>query len=345
MTQVDQYKGKLGFEIRDPDALSNGSTAVVDTLEEYGHSVRQFQSRNPNLIRLDCDHYRVELRYRRHPIKPTQASAAGADSTETPLRSSLGVTLTPNHPDHCDVELSELLLAMVLRRLAEDLDVATVDWLHVPFTLTRAAFLGVFEDAETQAESHAQAAADHAAPDAYPVTEIAADIAGIHAAKSSAPLSPQTTPEAPPPAAPQVATPIDAALDTPPPLPQPTNGAKPVADGRLRGRACFEPVEVTVAQLEEHYAAMLQSPDTRATGRHALEARNRARARAKAVMTPPRGSGTAVARLGGLLAAMPQRMIATTSHLLRSPQLRGHLHIVCGATALLALQSSAAVAF
>ncbi|ATG43702.1 hypothetical protein PhaeoP18_01742 [Phaeobacter piscinae] len=341
MTQVDQYKGKLGFEIRDPDALSNGSTAVVDTLEEYGHSVRQFQSRNPNLIRLDCDHYRVELRYRRHPIKPTQASAAGTDSTETPLRSSLGVTLTPNHPDHCDVELSEMLLAMILRRLVEDLDVATVDWLHVPFTLTRDAFLGVFEDAETQVEPHAEAVADHATLDISPVTEIAADIADSQAAKSSAPLSPQTTPEADAP----VATPIDAALDTPPPSPQPATGAKPVANGRLRGRACFEPVEVTVAQLEEHYAAMLQSPDTRATGRHAVEARNRARARAKAVMTQPRGSGAAVARLGGLLAAMPQRMIATTSHLLRSPQLRGHLHIVCGATALLALQSSAAIAF
>ncbi|UTS80800.1 hypothetical protein [Phaeobacter piscinae] len=341
MTQVDQYKGKLGFEIRDPDALSSGSTAVVDTLEEYGHSVRQFQSRNPNLIRLDCDHYRVELRYRRHPIKPTQASAAGTDSTETPLRSSLGVTLTPNHPDHCDVELSEMLLAMILRRLAEDLDVATVDWLHVPFTLTRDAFLGVFEDAETQVETHAEAVADHATLDISPVTEIAADIADSQAAKSSAPLSPQTTPEADAPGA----TPIDAALDTPPPSPQPATGAKPVANGRLRGRACFEPVEVTVAQLEEHYAAMLQSPDTRATGRHAVEARNRARARAKAVMTQPRSSGAAVARLGGLLAAMPQRMIATTSHLLRSPQLRGHLHIVCGATALLALQSSAAIAF
>ncbi|AHD09282.1 hypothetical protein [Phaeobacter gallaeciensis] len=341
MTQVDQYKGKLGFEIRDPDALSSGSTAVVDTLEEYGHSVRQFQSRNPNLIRLDCDHYRVELRYRRHPIKPTQASAVGTDSTETPLRSSLGVTLTPNHPDHCDTELSEMLLAMILRRLAEDLDVATVDWLHVPFTLTRDAFLGVFEDAETQVEPHAEAVGDHATLDISPVTEIAADIADSKAAKSNAPLSPQTTPEADAP----VATPIDAALDTPPPVPLPSDGPKPVENGRLRGRACFEPVEVTVAQLEEHYAAMLQSPDTRATGRHAVEACNRARARAKAVMAHPRGGEAAVARLGGVLAAMPQRIIATTVHLLRSPQLRGHLHIVCGATALLALQSSAAIAF
>ncbi|MFS4580091.1 hypothetical protein [Phaeobacter sp. C3_T13_0] len=364
MTQVDQYKGKLGFEARHPDALSSGSAAVVSTLEEYGHCVRRFQSRSSNLVHLDCDHYRIDLRYRRHPIKPTEATTADADATEAPLRSSLSVTLVPNYPDHCDVELSELLLAVILHRLVEDLEVATVDWMHVPFTLTRAAFLGAFEEAgnpvaeateiaetaeqETEVEAMLNIGFDMADLEADPFQQIDSQTESV--------IEPRAEGQAQP--APPRYAPIDAALDTPPtrvpdtpkdPVQSLVGDARPTHPARMRGKACFEPVDVTAEQLSEHCTAMLQPSEAPAIGRHAVDARKRARARATAVLNHRRGYHASVAGLGSLLAAMPQRIIAATSHALSNPQRRGnlrsHLHIICGSVALLALQSSAAIAF
>ncbi|APG47317.1 hypothetical protein [Phaeobacter porticola] len=324
MTQVDQYKGKLGFEARHPDALSIGSTAVVDTLEEYGHVVRQFQARSPNLIQLDCDHYRIELRYRRHPIKPTQASEMGSGAIETRLRSSLGVSLVPIYPDHCDAELSELLLAVILQRLVEDLEVATVDWLDAPMTLTRAAFLGAFHDAAEQPP----AVVARSGPNA-------SELPQGHLAETDELSELQLTPPMAEPAAP-IAAMSPAPIQTTASAPQPA---------RLRGRACFEPVEETAAQLEQHCQAMLETSQTRAAGRHAVEARNRARARATAVLGQKNRRSLRPADLVERLTHVPLWVLSATTHALRSPQLRGPLHILCGATALLALQSSAAIAF
>ncbi|MFV1599830.1 MULTISPECIES: hypothetical protein [unclassified Phaeobacter] len=333
MTQSVQYRGKLGFEARHPEALSSSSASVVDTLEEYGHAVRQFRSRSPNLILLECDHYRIELRYLRHPIKPTRANSADADCTETRLRSALNVTLFPNHPDHCDAELSELLLAVVLRRLTEELEVATVDWLDTPVTLTRAAFLGAFSDAsevETPSEAAMPTPLDGSADGTATVPpEVLLTVSPVTAPTDAAADTSAVI-------APQIAAP-DASQSAADPKQRP--------QGRLRGRACFEPVDVTAAQLAEHCAAMLDSSELRATGRHAIEARNRARARTKAILQHPRAAHYDMARIGGLLAAVPPRMLSAVAHILHSPQLRGHLHIICGATALLALQSSAAIAF
>ncbi len=61
------FRGRLGFERRDETALTTASTIVVQTLEDYGHEVDQFQARQTHRISLECDHYLIDLRHRRSP--------------------------------------------------------------------------------------------------------------------------------------------------------------------------------------------------------------------------------------------------------------------------------------
>ncbi|TNJ40889.1 hypothetical protein [Phaeobacter sp. B1627] len=131
------FRGKLGFADRSETTLSTASTIVVNTLQEYGHEVDQFQARRAHRISLDCDQYTVGICHRRSPTPMRQLDGEAC-------RSSLAVTLTPRYPDHTDEELSEMLMARVLYDLLGELDATTVEWLDTGVVLDRAAFLAVF---------------------------------------------------------------------------------------------------------------------------------------------------------------------------------------------------------
>ena len=417
MTQVEQYKGKLGFETRRPDALSTGSAAAVDTLEEYGHSVRHFQSRSPNLIVLECDHYRIDLRYRRHPIKQTEVQDADNRAHETPLRSSLGVTFVPLYPDHCDEELSEMLLAVTLERLVEELEATTVHWLDVPFAMSADTFLGAFEgdeDAALDTMVGQQAAPMTAKPHMEEAEETAhaplpADILITDVVAKQAPIMQIAEPAAEPGGVadhPDSAIPDDilaaVAAEIAPTRPRLSQGlseglqgqdadriwaevdarldqaedaaadahertvtdfateiagcalkdADHAALSRPKGRACFQPIEQTAEQLSQHCEEILQdlpqdAPES--PNAQTRDARARARARTKALLDHASAQRRGIAGWLDRLSGLSARMMATPTFVLRneasSGTLRSAFIILCGATALLALQSSAAIAF
>ena len=425
MTQVEQYKGKLGFETRRPDALSTGSAAAVDTLEEYGHSVRHFQSRSPNLIVLECDHYRIDLRYRRHPIKQTEVQDADNRAHETPLRSSLGVTFVPLYPDHGDEELSEMLLAVTLERLVEELEATTVHWLDVPFAMSADTFLGAFEGDEDAALdtmvgqqaapiAAALTAKEQARPQMAEAEETAhaplpADILITDVVAKQAPIMQIAEPAAEPGGVvdhPDSAIPDDilaaVAAEIAPTRPSLSQGLseglqgqdadriRAEVDARLdqaedaaadahertvtefaaeiagcalkdadhaalshpKGRACFQPIEQTAEQLSQHCEEILQdlpkdAPES--PNAQTRDASARARARTKALLDHASAQRRGIAGWLDRLSGLSARMMATPTFVLRneasSGTLRSAFIILCGATALLALQSSAAIAF
>ncbi|MDF9302530.1 hypothetical protein P5P81_08365 [Tritonibacter mobilis] len=142
--QTSAYRGKLGFGERDEAALSKASVLVVQTLEEFGHEVDQFHTKRAHRIRLECDHYIVDIRHRRSPHPMRQSDG-------NPCRSHLDLILTPRFPDHVDAELTEMILARTLQSLLAELDATTVEWLETGIMLDRDAFLAAFAP-ETQSE-------------------------------------------------------------------------------------------------------------------------------------------------------------------------------------------------
>jgi len=108
-------------------------------LEEYGHSVDQFSARSNDAIALASDQYRLVLRMA-EKLKVPEGAAIRADLQK------VEISLQPIFPNYCDKELSEMLMAIMLYRLAIALDAEYIEWMDTNATLTRTQFLGVFAE-------------------------------------------------------------------------------------------------------------------------------------------------------------------------------------------------------
>lgn len=140
MAKNVQFTGRLGLESRDQETLSAAVSAVVDTLEDFGHSAETIEARAENAARLQCDHYFVTVRLRRVPLRRS-SRLTGSMLQPSAL---LEVSLSPVHPEHCDREITEMLLAEVLRRLLSAVEATSVEWLDTEVALTCDQFLSVF---------------------------------------------------------------------------------------------------------------------------------------------------------------------------------------------------------
>lgn len=156
MAQVEQYKGKLGFEHRSEEKLTQALTELLDTLEEFGHPAVQINARESHRIGLDCDHYRVTLRLRRIPLRLGVRSPVGVPAPAAYIE----LAMTPCFPAACDQEISEILLAVILKRLTEALDPLVIFWQETNHPLTPKQFIGAFapQDVEPQPQQLLQAA-------------------------------------------------------------------------------------------------------------------------------------------------------------------------------------------
>ena len=156
MAQVEQYKGKLGFEHRSEEKLTLALTELLDTLEEFGHPAVQINARESHRIGLDCDHYRVTLRLRRIPLRLGVRSPVGVPAPAAYIE----LAMTPCFPAACDQEISEILLAVILKRLTEALDPLVIFWQETNHPLTPKQFIGAFapQDVEPQPQQLLQAA-------------------------------------------------------------------------------------------------------------------------------------------------------------------------------------------
>ncbi|MEP2717176.1 hypothetical protein [Pseudophaeobacter sp.] len=141
MAQIEQYKGKLGFEHRSEEKLTLALTELLDTLEEFGHPALQINARDPHRIGLDTDQYRVSLRLRRIPLRLGVRTPRGVPAPAAYIE----LVLAPTFPGACDQEISEILLAIVLKRMTQALDPLVIFWQETSKALTPQQFLGTFE--------------------------------------------------------------------------------------------------------------------------------------------------------------------------------------------------------
>ncbi|WP_323776442.1 hypothetical protein [Leisingera sp.] len=148
MAETTQHTGRLGLESRDTGTLSAAVAAVVDTLEDFGHPAETIAARAENTARLQCDHYHVTVRLRRVPLRRSSKLTSSIMQPSAILE----LSLSPVFPGYCDQEISELLLAEMLRRLLPEVDATSVEWLETGTALTCEQFLGAFTAGNGQPE-------------------------------------------------------------------------------------------------------------------------------------------------------------------------------------------------
>lgn len=141
MAQVENFKGKLGFEHRSEEKLALALTELRDTLEEFGHPALQVNAQDTHRIGLECDDYQVTLRLRRIPLRLGVRTPPGIPAPAAYIE----LVLTPRFATGCDTEISEILLAMILRRLTEALNPLVIFWRDTNKALTCKEFLGAFQ--------------------------------------------------------------------------------------------------------------------------------------------------------------------------------------------------------
>lgn len=213
MAENAEFTGKLGLESRDNATLGAAVSVIVDLLDDFGHPAETMEARAENTARLLCDSYHVTLRLRRVPLRRTSRLASHI-MQPTAL---LDLSLTPVFPDHCDREISELLLAEMLRRLIENLEATSVEWQDAPVVLSCEEFLSAFTSS--------------------PAPRPASTVAPSSVVPAIAPLEEEpTAPER---------------LETPPSKPKTPRSAQRKAQ-RPRGRACFAPIDQAAPALDAH---------------------------------------------------------------------------------------------
>ncbi|WP_417475029.1 hypothetical protein [Leisingera sp.] len=211
MAENAEFTGKLGLESRDNATLGAAVSVIVDLLDDFGHPAETMEARAENTARLLCDSYHVTLRLRRVPLRRTSRLASHI-MQPTAL---LDLSLTPVFPDHCDREISELLLAEMLRRLIENLEATSVEWQDAPVVLSCEEFLSAFTSS--------------------PAPRPASTVAPSAVVPAIAPLEVQAaSPEG---------------HETTTPRTQKTLQRKAQ---RPRGRACFAPIDQAAPALDAH---------------------------------------------------------------------------------------------
>lgn len=235
------YVVKLGFAERSESAVAAASSIVIRTLEDFGHDVDKMQPQGPRRITLECDQFRMDLRHRRSPAPLRQYDGQAC-------RSQLELHFSPTFPDHCDQEIIELLLAMLLRNLAYDMeDAVTVSWLGETTPISCEDFLSAFEEEPTEDGPMDEVAEDLAAYDARIEDEsVAADLDHEIDALERALIS----------AASEVSANKPAKLA---PVEKTPAGRPTAAKAAQKTRARFAPVEATFGELSRHCDELVRS--------------------------------------------------------------------------------------
>lgn len=159
MQEAEQFKGRLGFQSRSETLLNQGLVQAVDMLDDYGHAPSQINTRAASRIELESDQYRVVLRLRRLPMRMGMQIPADVSAPAI----FLDVSIERLYPGASDSEITELLLAVLLRRLTETLSPVVVFWQDAPKGMSKADFLNVFQSAAPRslALQEANTAAKH----------------------------------------------------------------------------------------------------------------------------------------------------------------------------------------
>lgn len=334
MAQVEQFKGKLGFEHRSEEKMTLALSELVDTLEDFGHPPLQIHARESHRITLDSDQYKVTLRLRRIPLRLGVRTPKGVPVPAAYIE----VALVPVFADACDREISEILLAMILKRMTEALDPLVIFWQDTSKALTAREFLGAFaQNEQPEPEPIHDSPAITLAPVVQGDACAAAPAATALLQKATADQVPEIAPAAEHP--PVLALP-DAGL-------KPISGKMAAATARLRmadqaraeaeaerarGQALFGSVEETSPLLEQHCEEIEQQLSPKL--------KNRFRRVRKTQSSYQAMFGNS--RLDWIL-AVPRTLISAPGHLLRSADLVLSVRAVITAMVVLFLHGSGMV--
>ena len=182
MAHKTQFYGGLVYYGIPSSALAKCSCIIADTLEEYGHSVDQFSARASDVIALACDQYRLVLRMGDQP-------EASGNATTKPGLQRVEISMQPVFPTHCDSELSEMLMAVILYRLVPVLAAEHVEWMDPSATLTRSQFLGVFANIRSMQPQPLPSARDRFAPIEETAAELELHCSQMQSASQHSPAS------------------------------------------------------------------------------------------------------------------------------------------------------------
>ena len=140
MTNKGSYHGGLVFYGYPENPLDQFSRIVSSTLEDYGHPVEHHSVREGLSGHVLTSQYRVELSLET-PDHPglDQGDLAYEDQSQR-----LVVTFNPVSPGHEDRDITELMLAVLLYRMADTFDVDQIEWLDSDMVLTVEDFLSAF---------------------------------------------------------------------------------------------------------------------------------------------------------------------------------------------------------
>lgn len=334
MAKVEQYKGKLGFEHRSEEKLTLALSELVDTLEEFGHPPLQIHARETYRITLESDQFKSTLRLRRIPLRLGVRTPKGLPVPGAYIE----VALVPNFPEACDREITEMLLAMILKRMTEALDPLIVFWQDTPKALTSKEYLSAFTQSEpAMSEPLAPSPAivmqeKEKAEDLHPSqANMVIEQAQQRAAGNAAPSTPQET-SSPSNALEEKDKLVSSMSSSDARLWKADQARAEAEEERARGQALFGSVDEASPVLERHCDEIEQQRSTKLT--------NRFRRKRK-----PQSSYQTIfgnSRLDWIL-AIPRALFSAPANFLRSADLVLSVRAVITAMVVLFLHGSGMV--
>lgn len=154
MTQTARYHGGLVFTGQQESALDRFSRIVSATLEDYGHRVERQSIMSVQQARITASQFLVKLTLSKgakpsdHTTRSMRIDAAAGLNPKTRVADEpmqrLEISLCPADPARADQSQSELLLVVMMYRMAEAYPTEYVEWLSPETILTTEQFLGAF---------------------------------------------------------------------------------------------------------------------------------------------------------------------------------------------------------
>ena len=177
MAEQGRYHGGLVIFGYDQEMLERFSRIAAATMEDYGHPVERNTLLDDKTARVTATHYAIKI-----------SISQGAAQTESDVPDAIGgirprrVRPTENHwrveldmyaanPARDDRDISELLLVVMLYRMAGEYDTTLIEWLAPETTMTADQFFKAFASISPDLLEASQAKNDVNSPRFAPVHE------------------------------------------------------------------------------------------------------------------------------------------------------------------------------
>lgn len=154
MTQTGRYHGGLIVADHDDGMLDRIARLVASTLEDYGHPVERQSLMNTQNARICASHYLIKLSF--SPLicafdRDRRSERLDAVCGINPGRQRfvrdnwrLQISMLAADPTRDDSELSEMLMAVMMYRMLDQIEVQMIEWLSPETVVSPDSFLAAF---------------------------------------------------------------------------------------------------------------------------------------------------------------------------------------------------------